>query len=132
MSADFAKMQATQPWNVTYSNAFQQSKGGHWLDGRQTVPPELHRSLTHDILHVTKAVGILSSISEWADHGDVRLDRVDQGEYEARISDLVMCAMHMANNPPRGYSQFDLEAAVIARTERVNDGWPGLREVDES
>lgn len=102
-------MQATQPWTAPYSVEFEQSKKS-----------EPHRSLLHDLMHVTKAVGILSSVAEWADHGSLRIARVDQAEYEGRIADLVMCALHMANNPPFGYESFDLERAVIERTERVN------------
>ena len=104
-----AWMQQTQPWTAPYSPEFERSKAD-----------EPHRSLTHDLLHVTKAVGILASIGEWADHGNVRTERVDQAEYEGRIADLVMCALHMANNPPSGYEQFDLQRAVIERVERVN------------
>ena len=110
-----AWMQRTQPWTAPYSRAFVASKNGQ---GR--VDAEPHRSLMHDLMHVTKAVGILASIAEWADHGSVRTGRVDQAEYEGRIADLVMCALHMANNPPEGYETFDLQRAVIERVERVN------------
>jgi hypothetical protein len=107
--SDLATMQNTQPWTAPYSDAFEAS-----------YDAEQHRRLTHDLLHITKAVGILASIAEWADHGRVRLDRVPQDEYEGRVADLVMCALHIANNPPEGYERFDLERAVITRTEAVN------------
>jgi hypothetical protein len=106
---DLRHMQETQPWTAPYTWPFEQSR-------RQ----EPHRSLLHDLMHVTKAVGVLSSIAEWADHGSVRHERVDQSEYEGRIADLVMCALHMANNPPVGYLHFDLHDAVVNRVERVN------------
>ena len=104
-----SEMQATQPWTAPYSAHFEASK---------TYEP--HRSLLHDLMHVTKAVGILSSVAEWADHGSIRHERVDQAEYEGRIADLVMCAMHMATNPPPGYRPFDVQRAVVERVERVN------------
>ena len=103
------QMQETQPWTAPYSDAFNAS-----------AESEPHRWLEHDLLHVTKAVGILASIAEWADHKTIRYDRVDQAEFEGRISDLVMCALHMANNPPAGYTSFDLYEAVVDRVERVN------------
>jgi hypothetical protein len=102
-------MQQTQPWTAPYSPEYEQSKA-----------TEPHRSLLHDLMHIHKATGILSSIAEWADHGRVSLERVDQQEYEGRVSDLVMCALHIANNPPPGYHTFDLMDAVIERVERVN------------
>ena len=116
------EMQETQPWSAPYSREFENSKrgGGGWSPHDPERAPEPHRSLMHDLMHVTKAVGILASIAEWADHGSVRLERVDQAEYEGRIADLIMCALHMANNPPSGYEQFDLQQAVIDRVERVN------------
>ena len=104
-----AQMQSTQPWTAPYSEHFETSKRA-----------EPHRSLMHDLMHVTKAVGVLSSIAEWADHGSIRTERVDQAEYEGRIADLVMCALHMANNPPQGYAAFVLHRAVVSRVERVN------------
>lgn len=107
-------MQRTQPWTAPYSEAFEASKVGWSHDA------EPHRSLMHDLMHVTKAIGVLASIAEWADHGSIRLERVDQAEFEGRVADLVMCALHMAYNPPEGYKAFDLERAVIDRTERVN------------
>jgi len=110
------EMQRTQPWTAPYSSAFEASKLGLGHAGGA----EPHRSLMHDLMHVMKAVGILSSIAEWADHGTVRLDRVDQAEFEGRIADLVMCALHMANNPPRDYDSFDLYVTVVDRVERVN------------
>jgi hypothetical protein len=82
--------------------------------------------------HITKAVGILSSIAEWADHGRVRLDRVPQDEYEGRVADLVMCALHIANNPPEGYARFDLERAVVTRTEAVNGRGFGNPDTEET
>lgn len=110
------RMQYTQPWTAPYSPAFEYSK-----------LVEEHRTLMHDLMHLTKAIGILASIAEWADHGRLRQDRVDQGEYEGRVADLVMCALHIANNPPTGYTAFDLETAVIKRVERVNGvtNWSG-------
>jgi hypothetical protein len=114
------EMQRTQPWTAPYSSAFEASKLGLIGGLRDHRDAEPHRSLMHDLMHVTKAVGILSSIAEWADHGNVRLDRVDQAEFEGRIADLVMCALHMANNPPRGYDSFDLYVTVVDRVERVN------------
>ena len=103
-------MQDTQPWTAPYSTWFGISKDH-----------EPHRPLMHDLMHVTKAVGILASVAEWADHDRINIGRVNQDEYEGRIADLVMCALHMANNPPKGYGQFDLETAVISRVERVNN-----------
>jgi hypothetical protein len=116
-------MQRTQPWTAPYSREFEHSKRGDTDPMCPHSPyllPEQHRPLTHDLLHVTKAVGILASIAEWADHGSIRTERVDQAEFEGRIADLVMCALHMANNPPEGYDQFELQRAVIERVERVN------------
>lgn len=115
-------MQATQPWTAPYSREFMYSKRGDDSPSFHSpyLRPERHRSLMHDLMHVTKAIGVLASIAEWADHGSIRTQRVDQDEYEGRIADLIMCALHMANNPPEGYAQFDLERAVIERVERVN------------
>lgn len=110
------EMQATQPWNALYSSRFVDS-----------VQNEKHRWLTHDLLHVTKAVGILASIAEWADHGSIRTERVSQEEFEGRIADLVMCALHMANNAPKGYREFDLLNAVVNRVDRVNNAdWKAI------
>lgn len=108
---DLRSMQATQPWTAPYSPAFYTSVNSD---------DERHRWLMHDLMHVTKAVGILASIAEWADHGSIRTERVDQAEYEGRIADLIMCALHMANNPPEGYGSFDLLDAVLDRVSRVN------------
>lgn len=102
-------MQATQPWNVQYS-----------LNYRNNKLVEPHRSLMHDLMHITKAVGVLSSIAEWADHEVLNLDRINQEEYQHRIADLIMCAIHISNHPPIGYHVFDLEEEVISRTETVN------------
>lgn len=119
-----AWMQRTQPWTAPYSLSFEASKRGchpdddGQLTGYRTEP---HRSLMHDLMHVTKAVGVLASIAEWADHGNIRTERVDQAEYEGRIADLVMCALHMANNPPEGYAEFELQNSVVERVERVNN-----------
>lgn len=107
--ASLSRMQQTQPWTAPYSRRFENDK---------VIEP--HRSLMHDLMHVSKAVGVLASVAEWADHGDTRTDRVSQAEYEGRLADLVICALHMTSNPPHGYTQFDLEEAVISRVERVN------------
>lgn len=104
------EMQQTQPWTAPYSRDFLSSADFG----------ESHRWLMHDLMHVTKAVGVLSSVAEWADHGDVRHEKVDQAEYQGRIADLVMCALHMANNPPKGYEEFDLLDVVVERVDRVN------------
>lgn len=107
---DLAEMQTRQPWKLEYSEEFLAS-----IQDRG-----LHRSLAHDLHHIIKACGILSSIAEWADHGDTRKDRVSQKEFEARIADLVICAMHMASHTPFGYKEFNIYDAVVGRITDVN------------
>jgi hypothetical protein len=106
-----AEMQAGQPWTAPYSKAYRESRdeGG-----------EGHRDALHALAHVVKAAGVLVSVCEWADHSDVRLDRVSQVDWQNRIADLVMNALYLANHPPPGYDRFNLQGAVVARTEQVN------------
>lgn len=113
-SLSLSEMQANQPWTAPYSAAY--------LESRDSLG-EVHRDAMHAVLHLVKALGVLASVSEWADHTGgqpPRLDRVGQAEWEGRISDLVMCALYLANHPPNGYARFDLQQAVVDRTKQVN------------
>lgn len=106
------EMQRTQPWqaNPWYTKEFENS----------VAAGEQHRWLAHDLAHIMKAVGVLASIVEGADHGRVRHDLATQADFEKRVADLVICALHIANNPTWGYSAFDLYGAVVERVETVN------------
>lgn len=104
------EMQRTQPWDVAYTDEFYYS-----IDRG-----ERHRVMMHDLMHLTKSIGILCSIAEWYDHGMDPTTRVSQQEFENRLADLVMCAMHISNHPPRDYNPVDLFQAVVTRVNAVN------------
>lgn len=76
-------LQASQPWEIPYSNEFDQSKAENPA-----------RQISHDLMHVMKAVGRMADQCEKTDHGK---GPVDRQIFRDNLPDLVICAMHIAN-----------------------------------
>ena len=98
-------LQKHLPWSIPYTQDFQQSQAA-----------EGHRNLMHDVLHVMKGLGRIAAVCEKIDHG--KFPGMTREELADNVTDLVICALHMARTNPLG--AFDLEAAVIAKIEARN------------
>ena len=99
-------LQTHLPWSIAYSEGF--------LDSQYK---EDHRFLIHDVQYVMKGLGRIAGVCEKIDHGKPPGMTVE--ELADNITDLVICALHMASNNPLG--QFDLERAVIDKIETRNN-----------
>jgi len=105
---DLRKLQTTLPWTIKYSQDFRSN-------------PMSHKDFAHGLTHVTKASGRLSEIVDKMDHSKEFAANMTQdqkvlvGNY---ISDLVVCALRMANTFPGG--TIDLQDAVVRRIETKN------------
>lgn len=95
-------LQNNQPWVIGYSDEFMNSRAQNPM-----------RQVTHDILHVMKGLGRLAAECEYADHGNFGKLTVD--EFASNLSDLVVCALHIAKTV-----DIDLESAVIEAIEKRN------------
>jgi hypothetical protein len=95
-------LQKHQPWTVPYSTEFESSKRSNPL-----------RPVSHDLMHIMKAVGRMTAQCEKRDHTDVPV--TDRTVFIENIPDLVICAMHLAT-----IFGFDLEDEVVAQMERRN------------
>jgi len=94
-------LQSHQPWTIPYSTEFQRSRKTNAV-----------RQITHDLLHVMKAVGRMAAECEKADHV---MKGVSYPTFRDNLPDLVICALHIAQ-----YVGVDLETEVIATMERHN------------
>jgi hypothetical protein len=100
------QLQTNLPWTVRYSQDFRSN-------------PQSHKDFAHALVHVTKAIGILSALVDDMDHDRAVADnstlRETHGKY---VADLVVCALRAANTFPGGV--LDLQRAVVDRIETKN------------
>ena len=78
--------------------------------------PQEHKDFAHAISHAMKALGELSSMVEEMDH--IQSAKYFAVNPEKYMSDLVICALRMANTFPG--RKIDLEAEIIHRLESKN------------
>lgn len=97
-------LQVQLPWDMPYSPEFNNAR----------LP---HLDFQHALMHVLKASGKLAECCEDADHG--RRDSFRTQDVAARLADLVICAMRMANTAPGGL--ICLQSAVEDRIESKNN-----------
>ena len=100
-------LQRRLPWTVKYSKDFRNN-------------PQGHKDFAHALTHVIKAAGKLAEIVDNLDHNK---EPNAFGDLEQYVSDLVVCALRMANTAPDWENQvrpFDLQGAVIKRIETKN------------
>lgn len=102
---NLSHIQKHLPWSIAYTVEFMESQQ---IEG--------HRNAIHDILHVMKGLGRLAGVCEKIDHGKPM--GMSREEFADNLTDLVICALHMATNNPLGY--IDLEQAVISKIEQRN------------
>jgi hypothetical protein len=95
-------LQVQLPWNLPYSHEFNSAQ----------LP---HLDFQHALMHVVKASGKLAALCDDADHGR---DNFETEEVSARLADLVICALRMANTAPGGL--ICLQSAVEDRIESKN------------
>jgi hypothetical protein len=99
-------LQETQPWTIPYGVEQTESR----------VP---HKEVAHALAHIAKATGHLFNLVEQADHGrDLWQTPEGQRTLKARLADLVICAIRIANVVPGG--PINLEQAVLDRIVGVN------------
>lgn len=96
------ELQTQLPWTIHYHRDFRAN-------------PQTHKDFAHALLHVQKAIGQLSELINQAEHGGCDWKREEVDPY---VSDLVVCALRMANTCP-GHV-IDLERTVIDRIEQKN------------
>jgi len=94
-------IQTSLPWTIKYSQDYR-------------LNPQAHKDFAHAITHALKALGKLSEIVDDLDHR-----RDSELEPDKYISDLVICALRMANAYPG--RMIDLESNLINRIETKND-----------
>ena len=99
-----SNIQDQLPWTIKYSKDFRAN-------------PQVHKDFSHALIHTIKASGKIAGYIDDLDHRSV--NSIPANKLADYISDLVICAMRMANESPVG--KFDLHAAVERRLETKNE-----------
>ena len=97
---DIKEIQDQLPWTIKYSSDFRAN-------------PQPHKDFTHALIHIIKACGHIAEVVDDLDHRKV--SEMHSVKFKNYVSDLVICAMRMANTSHIG--KFDLQKAVKNRLE---------------
>lgn len=105
-----SELQSQLPWSINYADAFK-------LATYSGLP---YLEFQHALIHVVKATGKLATMVEDADHGRDDVEPFPLPEMAKLLSDLVICALRMANVQPRLGYRIDLGREIVRRLESKN------------